>query len=63
MSNDVMEIKKASYDDLKKVIKTTVMGTIKDHERFGLTASDVSKDMALVVAQAIREATKEDNNG
>ncbi|MBR6678739.1 MAG: hypothetical protein IKL58_00250 [Phascolarctobacterium sp.] len=47
------------YESAKELVKNTVKVVIAQHKSFGLTASDVSKDMALVVAQAIREATKE----
>ena len=47
------------YENSKNLVKNTVKIVIKSHKEFGLTASDVAKDMALVVAQAIREATGE----
>ena len=61
-SNDV-GLKEVNYEDAKTSVKEHIIAVIRGHEQFGLTASDVSKDMALVIAQAIREATKEDNNG
>ena len=57
-SNDV-GLKEVNYEDVKTRVKEHIIAVIRGHEQFGLTASDVSKDMALVVAQAIREATKE----
>ncbi|MBQ8691311.1 MAG: hypothetical protein IJ516_05760 [Phascolarctobacterium sp.] len=47
------------YENAKELVKNTVKIVIANHKEFGLTESDVAKDMALVVAQAIREATKE----
>lgn len=52
-------LQEVNYKDAKARVKEQIKAAIAQHKSFGLTASDVAKDMALVVAQAIREATKE----
>lgn len=51
------------YADTKNMVKGLVCNLISNCKQFNKSKQDVAMDMAEVVAQAIREATKEDNNG